>query len=182
MKKRINDMREIRIPYIICGIALLLILWPFSMGTVHSAETAKIIKPSAPPASPNYSYRWLGRNDPFRPFIDMEAKPKKKGAAPAAASRSASGLPISPLQRLDLGIIKVVGIAGDDHHRKAVIEDMQKRFYPVQVGTHIGTNNGTIKEILADRVIIEEKATVNGRMKVNLVTIKLHRSEDEGKP
>ena len=59
---------------------------------------------------------------------------------------------------------------------------MQKRFYPVQVGTHIGTNNGTIKEILADRVIIEEKATVNGRMKVNLVTIKLHRSEDEGKP
>jgi Tfp pilus assembly protein PilP len=180
MKKRIKDMREIRIPYIVCGIALVLILWPFSAGTVYSAETEKGIKPpAAAPATSNYNYRWLGRNDPFRPFMDTEAKPKKKVEP---ATRTASGLPISPLQRLDLGIIKVVGIAGDENQRKAVIEDTQKRFYPVQVGTHIGTNNGVIREILADRIIVEEKTTVNGRMKVNLVTIKLHTSEDEGRP
>jgi Tfp pilus assembly protein PilP len=182
MKRKNNSIKAIGYFCFIGGIMLMLIFSPVSTASSYGAEPTKVIKPPIMPTTQTYSYRWLGRSDPFKPFMDTELKTaiKMKEAKKEAA---ASSLPISPLQRLDLGVLRVVGIAGDERIRKAVIEDSQKKFYPIRVGTFIGANNGMVKEILADRIIIEEKAKVaGGKIKVNLITMKLHTSEDEGKP
>jgi Tfp pilus assembly protein PilP len=179
MKERSNNMKKSGFFFIICSIALFLIITPFCAERVYCAESTKEIKPSIP-AIKNYSYRWAGKPDPFQPFIETDLMAKKKAAE--QATRAASLLPISPLQRLDLSAVRVVGIAGDNLNRKAVIEDNHKKFYPIQVGTYLGTNNGIIKEILADRVIVEEKTTEQGKIKVILITMKLHSIKDEGKP
>ncbi|MBN1380708.1 MAG: pilus assembly protein PilP [Deltaproteobacteria bacterium] len=180
MKKRNSDAkRRIRIDRITFGIALLLILSPFSAEKTCSAnakdETKSTITATQDLAfKPNYRYNWIGRPDPFKPFIEIKAKAEKKEKKKAVGSR-----PISPLQRLELSEIRLVGIAGNDRVRKAIVEDNQKKFYPIEVGTAIGTNNGVIKEILVDRVVIEEKSKVLGRIKVKHITMKLHTSEGE---
>lgn len=171
-------MKERRMYPIICGLAMMLVLSPFSTGISHGAEAIKGVAPPKP-IIPHYTYKWVGKPDPFKPFIDLGPKVK---AMKKPAEKSAGLLPISPLQRLELSAIRVVGIAGDDRNRKAIVEDRQKKFYPIQVGTYIGTNNGMIKEILADRVIVEEKETVLGKIKLNLITMKIYTSEDEEKP
>ena len=179
MKKRINTIKKKGISFITCAVVLFLVLSPFSARKTHSAEGLKEMKPPVH-AIQNYSYKWVGRPDPFKPFIETDLQVRKK--VERQASANASLLPISPLQRLELDAIRVVGIAGDDHKKKAIVEDRQRKFYPVYVGTYIGTNNGMIKEILDDRVVVEEKSKALGKIKVNLITMKLHTSEDEGKP
>lgn len=144
----------------------------------YGIETPKSTTPPAKLAVKTYTYKWIGKPDPFKPFIELNPAPAAKKGPP---KRAFAG-PISPLQRIDLSSLRIVGIVGNDQKRKAIVEDSLKKFYPIQVGTYIGMNNGIIKEILADRVIVEEKTTDLGRTKTNLITMKLHKNDDEGRP
>lgn len=123
------------------------------------------------PAESTYSYNPLGKPDPFRPFVEEEIAAKKKEAKPSLAS-------IFPLQRENVEKFRVVGIAGDQNRRLAVVEDITKKYYPLFVGTHIGLNNGKVKEILPDRVIVEE---YEGK-KAKRIILKLHKNINEVKP
>src|SRR4030043_500243 len=64
---------------------------------------------------------------------------------------------IFPLQRAATEKFRVVGIAGDQLRRVAIVEDTAKKFYPLFKGTYIGLKNGRVVEIMADRVIVEER-------------------------
>ena len=90
---------------------------------------------------------------------------------------------ISPLQRADIGQFRLVGIAGDQNRRTAMVEDgVAKKYYPLFVGTYIGLNGGRVAAILPDRVIVEEKAEKQAKKaKIRRMTIMLHK-EEEGKP
>jgi type IV pilus assembly protein PilP len=103
-----------------------------------------------------YSYNPLGKPDPFRPFVDEELVAKKKEEKKDMSS-------IFPLQREAVDKFRVVGIAGDNERRIAVVEDPAKKFYPVFIGTHIGLHNGKIVEILQDRVIVAENEKNNAK-------------------
>jgi len=100
-----------------------------------------------------YSYNPAGKPDPFRPFIVIETPEKKKDEKKQTEKKVES---IYPLQRAAADNYRVVGIAGDKDHRVAIVEDASKKFYPLNVGTRIGLNNGRVVEIMADRVIVEE--------------------------
>lgn len=145
---------------------------------VESPEAAAKEVKSQVPSTKDYRYERVGKNDPFKPFVELDPAVRKAMAAAAAAAAAKkakeSSLPISPLQRLEITAIKVVGIAGEGAQRKAIVEDRQRKFYPVRVGMYIGRNNGVIKEILADRIIVEEKSKDSGKTAVNLVTMMLH--------
>lgn len=114
-----------------------------------------------------YSYNPAGKPDPFRPFVEIDKKkepPKKEG-------KKELDLSIFPLQRVGTENFRVVGIAGDEARRVAVVEDSAKKFYPVFKGTRIGTKNGRVVEIMADRVIVEERED----NKVKRVILKLRK-------
>jgi type IV pilus assembly protein PilP len=82
--------------------------------------------------------------DPFRPMT----------LKTTASSRSRENL--SPLERLDIGQLRIVGIVWDVKEPRAMVEDSAGLGYTVKVGTPIGSNDGRVKVIRRDQIIIEE--------------------------
>jgi type IV pilus assembly protein PilP len=122
--------------------------------------------PVVMPAESTYSYNPAGKADPFRPFVEDEITVKKKEGKKVVSS-------IYPLQKKEVNEFRLVGIAGDQSRRVAiVVEDVTKKHYPLSVGTHIGVNKGKVVEILPDRVIVEEYKT----KKAKRIILKLHKN------
>ena len=136
-----------------------------------------------PAAAPAYDFRAAGKSDPFKPFI--ETNPALKKQEEELKNKTAKkGGPISPLQQADIGQFRLIGIAGDQNRRTAMVEDgVAKKYYPLFIGTYIGLNAGRVAAILPDRVIVEEQAEKQAKKaKIRRVTIMLHKEEEEGKP
>lgn len=149
---------------------------------------AKAATPDTPATGPGtasavqpFIYRSEGKSDPFKPFIETSpaSQRMRMGQTPTLKGR-----PISPLQQIEIDQFRLVGIAGDDRQRTAIVEDgVAKRHYPLFVGTYIGLNEGRVASILPDRVIVEERAQAGTQKgKIRRITIMLHREEEEGKP
>ena len=82
--------------------------------------------------------------DPFRP-MNLRTK------TPPRAREN-----LSPLERFELGQLKIVGIIWDLKEPRALIEDTAGLGYIVKVGTPMGSNDGTVKAIGRSQVIVEE--------------------------
>jgi Tfp pilus assembly protein PilP len=82
--------------------------------------------------------------DPFRPMT-MRTK---------VTARARENL--SPLERFDLAQLKVVGIVWDIKEPRAMVEDSTGLGYVVKVGTPIGSNDGTVKAIRRNQIVVEE--------------------------
>ncbi|MCX5838920.1 MAG: pilus assembly protein PilP [Deltaproteobacteria bacterium] len=143
--------------------------------------------PAEVPEATGYVYVPTGKSDPFKPFIETDLALKKKMEEELMKKAAAAkGLPISPLQQMEIDQLRLVGIAGGDQGRTAIVEDgVSKKHYPLFVGTYIGMNGGRIVSIRPDRVIIEERLPGQSKKvkkaKVKRITVMLHK-EDEGKP
>ena len=87
-----------------------------------------------------------GGRDPFRPMT-LRAK---------VNTRARENL--SPLERLDLAQLKVVGIIWDIKEPRAMVEDTAGLGYTVKVGTPIGSNDGMVKAIHRNQIVVEEYA------------------------
>jgi type IV pilus assembly protein PilP len=108
-------------------------------------EAVDISLPQKTTEAPPRAHQMLpDARDPFRP---MTLKTK-------AASRSRENL--SPLERFDIGQLKVVGILWDVKEPRAMIEDSAGLGYAVKVGTPIGSNDGKVKVIRRDQIVVEE--------------------------
>jgi len=167
-------MRRDSIAVSICGVLLLAIAggmaavgsWaaevkaalPNAPPIVAAKPDAKPALPVAPQTSSATVYHPVGKPDPFYPFIETDMALQKKQEEGLKKKAAMQGRPISPLQQSEIGQFRLVGIAGDDKRRTAVVEDgTVKKFYPLFVGTIIGPNEGRVVEILPDRVILEER-------------------------
>ncbi len=103
-----------------------------------------------------------GSRDPFRP---MTLRTKVN-------TRARENL--SPLERLDLSQLKVVGIIWDIKEPRAMVEDTAGLGYVVKVGTPIGSNDGTVKAIHRNQVVVEEaSADIYGVRRKRDVTMNL---------
>ena len=117
----------------------------------------------APAALQTYSYNPAGKADPFLPFVETDLAVKKEKEKKAKEEElkkkvRSSKRPISPLQMAEIRQFRLVGIAGDDRVRMAIVEDgTAKKYYPLFVGTNIGPNEGRVASILSDRLIVEER-------------------------
>ena len=135
--------------------------------------------PAAVPEATGYIYLPAGKPDPFKPFMETDLALKTKKEEDLRKKTVGKGVPISPLQRADIGQFRLVGIAGDANRRMAIVTDgTTKKFYPLFVGTYIGLNGGRVAAILPDRVIVEEKAEKKAKKaKIRRMTVMLRKEE-----
>jgi hypothetical protein len=107
--------------------------------------------------------------DPFRPFT-LDLKPL------------ATSQPKTPLEQYDVGSLKLVAVIWNTQHPRAMVEDASGLGYTIDVGTPIGRNQGVVKRIEPDAVIVEEEfVDFYGEQKKNDVVLKLE-TEGEKKP
>ncbi len=120
----------------------LLFFWgAFSAGSLTPYASAQEAE------SESYFYNPVGKRDPFlSPFHTAQKQ---------AVVREAK----TPLQRFDLGQLKLVGVIWEAHQPKALIEDSGGLGYIVKAGTLIGSNGGVIKLIEPRRIVVEEYET-----------------------
>jgi Tfp pilus assembly protein PilP len=123
--------------------------------------------------TPSYLYDPRGKIDPFKPLFQIEAERVVTATKEVKKKRA----PLTPLQKVSLGQLKVVGIIVSAAGNKALVEDPSGKGYIISKGTYIGQNFGHVKEILADRVVVEEEVEdfVTSKMKVQITELKLQK-------
>lgn len=93
-----------------------------------------------------------GKSDPFMPpsaRMQPSELPKK--------TPKKHRLPLTPLQKVDLSQLKLVGIIVSPAGNKALVEEPSGKGYVITRGTYVGPNYGRVRRILTDRVIVEEE-------------------------
>jgi len=82
----------------------------------------------------------------------------------------------TPLERLDLSQLTLVGVIKFPHGYKAIVEEASGKGYMIKEGTYIGTHYGQVTEIQNDRVLIQEKVKdLMGRYKDKTSQLKLQK-------
>ena len=86
----------------------------------------------------------------------------------------------TPLERIDLGQLKLTGIILRSAGNKAMVEEATGRGYVVIKGTSIGKNWGKVTKILKDRIIIEEEGkNLLGKVTLEKKEMKIQRPPGE---
>ena len=96
----------------------------------------------------SYSYMATGKRDPFFPPFRM-----------VESETDTTDEPKTPLQRFDVGQLKLVGVIWESDEPRALIEDSGGLGYIVTRGTLIGSRGGIVKAIEPKRIVIEEYQT-----------------------
>jgi type IV pilus assembly protein PilP len=104
-----------------------------------AVEPVKAVEPS-----PDLPFDPTGRRDPFHP--------------PRWGFGTRTGDPPSPLQRYDIGQLRLVAIIYNTQDPRAVVEDEEGLGYIVKVGTAIGPNGGQVQSIERGKLVIQEGA------------------------
>ena len=91
-------------------------------------------------------YDSRGKRDPFVSFIREE---------PQLRAKDLAALP--PLQRYELGELKVVGILWTKKGAKALVEDAEGKGYSVVAGSRIGRSGGVVSRITEKEVFVREE-------------------------
>jgi len=122
-----------------------------TLGGRRSAQVAEdntlampLRKPQRPEGPNERRYSSTGKRDPFRPFI-LELRPRRRRREN-----------LSPLERVEVSQLKLVGIIWDIPEPRAMVEDTAGLGYVIKIGTPIGRNDGTVKVIAPKEVVIEE--------------------------
>jgi type IV pilus assembly protein PilP len=117
-----------------------------------------------------YTNNPLGKPDPFKPFIQI-----------TPAKEYSRNVPQTPLQKYEISQLKLVAIIITPEGNIALVEDSAGKGYFLKKGTEIGKNDGKVKKILKDKVIIEEVyEDIFGQKKINEISLFLHRVEEGG--
>ena len=130
-----------------------------------SGKSREIVREELP-----FSYDPLGKRDPFKSFVVI---------SPGTRTRSASET-LTPLQRLDISQLALVGTIVGKGKDSALVEDASGKGYILSVGTYIGKNGGKVAGIEDGKILIEEY-TIDyfGKKKSKMISMKLPR-ETEG--
>lgn len=96
-------------------------------------------------------YNPLGKIDPFEPLFKDEPE-----LAPSESKRK-KRIPRTPLENIDLGQLKLVGVILASSGNRALVQEASGKGYIIKEGTYIGVNSGKVTEIKNDRVIVEEE-------------------------
>lgn len=108
------------------------------------------------------------RRDPFRAFtLNLRSTVRRRDN-------------LSPLERYELGQLKLVGIIWSIKNPTALVEDTSGLGYTVRVGTPIGANDGKVKRISPDALLIEEEyIDLYGSKKKREVSMRLAAEKSE---
>jgi type IV pilus assembly protein PilP len=98
-------------------------------------------------------YNPKGKIDPFEPLL------KDESAAVVAKVRVKTdpNRPKTPLERIDLGQLKLVAIIAASTGNRALVEESSGKGYIIKAGTFIGLNSGKVVDIKNGKVLVEEE-------------------------
>jgi type IV pilus assembly protein PilP len=119
------------------------------------------------------AYDAKGKIDPFEPLfkekpVSVEKKKNKKR------------IPRTPLERIDLSQLKLVGIIMASSGNRALVEESSGKGYVIKKGTYIGVNSGKVVKIRKEKVVVEEEfEDVFGKTKLRQREIKLPKPPGE---
>lgn len=99
-------------------------------------------------------YNPEGKVDPFVPILRDERVKAVKGNT---RDQRIKRIPSTPLEKLDLSQLKLVGIIQSTKGNKGLVEEASGKGYIITKGTYIGTRSGRVLEVLKDKIIIEEE-------------------------
>jgi len=124
-------------------------------------------------------YSPAGKVDPFQPlFEEKPAAPEDTAAA--EKQKTKRRMPLTPLERVDLSQLKLVGIIQAPSGNKALVEEASGKGYIIKKGTFIGIHAGRVLEIQKDRVVVEEEVeNVLGQYTLEKKELKLQKPPGE---
>lgn len=125
-----------------------------------------------------YSYNPSGKVDPFTPLISETAPSEQTQTpnAPAPAAKVKKDVPLTPLQKFDISDFTLVAVISTPQGAKALIEDPTTSGFVVKEGMIIGKNDGIIKKILKNSMLIEEKIVdPQGNPDIKISTLNLKK-------
>ena len=123
---------------------------------------------------PKFTYDSLGRQDPFRPFVDFS---QLERTIPTDPTR-----PQTPLEKFSLNQYRLVGIilAGKGQSY-ALVEDPERIGYTVREGDYIGNQSGRVSKISENEMVVEEPyLDIFDKRRIRTVVMRLHEIEEEG--
>ncbi len=119
------------------------------------------------PAKEQYTYIPGERREPFQSLLQR------------GGETSDFGDELTPLQRVDISELKLVGIVNDPEGNVALIQTPDGKGYSLRQGVQVGKNEGIVEKVLEDMIVVKEKQTdFLGQIKVIEVVIKLKRGEE----
>jgi type IV pilus assembly protein PilP len=96
-------------------------------------------------------YTAKGKVDPFEPLLRDET------ASNVVQLKSKKSTPSTPLEKIDIGQLKLVAIITAARGNLAMVQESSGKGYIIRPGTLIGTNSGKVIGIGADKVTFEEE-------------------------
>lgn len=136
--------------------------------------TPSMVESKAEPAlMEKYVYDPKGKPDPFKPLI-VEKKETASGK-PKPSSMEAALESATPLERMDLGQLKLVAVVWNIPNPKGMVEDSTGKGYILSIGTPIGKNKGKVTQINSLGIVVTERFEDSmGKFKSRQVTLKLY--------
>jgi type IV pilus assembly protein PilP len=140
--------------------------------TAAGAETALAEKLAD--ASPRYDP--TGKVDPFAPiFKETPTVSMESGEKKIIRRR-----PLTPLEKIDLSQLKLVGVIRAESGNHAMVEDATGKGYVITKGAYVGIYGGRVVQIERDRVFIEEEVEdIFGKISVSRKELKLQKPPGE---
>ena len=121
------------------------------------------------------AYEAKDKIDPFEPLFKEKAEIVKK-----KKNKNKKRIPQTPLERIDLSQLKLVGIIMASSGNRALVEESSGKGYVIKKGTYIGINSGKVVKIKIEKVVVEEEfEDVFGKTKLRQREIKLPKPPGE---
>ena len=136
------------------------------------ASTSNITGTTKPETTPG-AYSGKGKIDPFEPLFRAKPVISKK-------EKRKKRIPLTPLERIDLSQLKLVGIIMASSGNRALVEESSGKGYVIKKGTYIGVNSGKVVKIRKEKVVVEEEfEDVFGKTKLRQREIALPKPPGE---
>jgi type IV pilus assembly protein PilP len=136
-----------------------------------STEQSAIAKSSSQ-GRPIYDPK--GKVDPFEPLF------REKPTVALTKKKRKKRVPRTPLEKIDLSQLKLVGIITASSGNRALVEESSGKGYVIKNGTYVGTNAGKVVKIEKDKVVVaEEYEDVLGNVSLRNKELKLPKPPGE---
>ncbi len=124
-----------------------------------------------------YTYDPKGKIDPFRSVFVAQRRGRGGSRIKIDADERRRNIPLTPLQKVAVSQLKVVGIIMAPTGNKALVEDPEGKGYVITKGTYLGSNFGQVTRILRDRIVVEEEVEdfFTGQRKLQTVDLMLQK-------
>ena len=115
------------------------------------------------PGEQTIAYNPDGKIDPFaplfsnKPVVVTKQETTSGDSGKKKAKKKKRRIPRTPLEKMDLGQLKLVAIVRSESGNRALVQDATGKGYVLNKGTYIGINAGCVTKIAGDKVIIEEE-------------------------